>query len=374
MKRYTVFEVKDMKQKQLVIFLSVIIIIIAAITFIALKSIIGGKKPETVTEPLPDDSASVGTTPDNGGGENKPEAPASNQNNPDTKPDDNSNSKPDSNSDTKPDSNSNSKPNSNSDTKPDDKPDDKPSGNGTNGDNKVYNTSMPDSYKDFALTKGMSAKEAYEYLNGFLSSKYSILVNKEHKVGSDYEPSDLTVPGGCEYKMESTAAKALSDMLRAARADGYGDLVLYSGYRTYSSQKNKYETRTNKYLSEGYSQAQAEEKAGEYIAPPGSSEHHTGLAADVCSSKIVSKFGYLDDSFDTTGEYKWLRDHCSEYGFIMRYRKDAQSITGFLYEPWHYRYLGVDHAKACTALGVTYEEYHALLEKLRDEAKTDAGA
>lgn len=74
-------------------------------------------------------------------------------------------------------------------------------------------------------------------------------------------------------------------------------------------------------------------------------------------------------------EYKWLRDHCSEYGFIMRYRKDAQSITWiFVRAPWHYRYLGVDHAKACTALGVTYEEYHALLEKLRDEAKTDAGA
>lgn len=360
-----------MKQKQLIIFLSVILIIIAAITFIALKSIIGNKTP---------DSSDVGTSANNSGSEDKPADPPLNQDNPDTKPDENTDTKPTGNTDTKPADNTDKKPDGNTDNKPasnssgNENPDSKPSGGGGEADNKVYNTSMPDSYKDFALTKGMSAKEAYEYLNGFLSSKYSILVNKEHKVGSDYEPSDLTVPGGCEYKMESTAAKALSDMLRAARADGYSDLVLYSGYRTYSSQKNKYETRTNKYLSEGYSQAQAEEKAGEYIAPPGSSEHHTGLAADVCSSRIVSKFGYLDDSFDTTSEYKWLRDHCSEYGFIMRYRKDAQSITGFLYEPWHYRYLGVDHAKACTALGVTYEEYHALLEKLRDEAKTDAGA
>lgn len=371
-----------MKQKQLIIFLSAILVIIAAITFIALKSIIGNKTPDNTYVELPENDNST---------EDNPEDTPSNQDSTDVDSDESTETKPDENTVTEPADNTDVKP----DVKPDESTDAKPadntvstptsnsSGNESSSsqpaesvaevDNRVYNTSMPNSYKDFVLTKDMSAGEAYEYLNGFLNSKYSILINKEHKVGSDYEPSDLTVPGGCQYKMESTAAKALSDMLSAARADGYSDLILYSGYRTYSSQKNKYETRTNKYLNQGYSQAQAEEKAGEYIAPPGSSEHHTGLAADVCSSKIVSRFGYLDDSFDTTSEFEWLRDHCSEYGFIMRYRKDAQSITGFLYEPWHYRYIGVDHAKACTALGVTYEEYHALLEKLMDEAKTEAG-
>ncbi len=232
---------------------------------------------------------------------------------------------------------------------------------------------MPTSYKDFALTKGMSANEAYNKLNSFLQSKYSILINKQHKVESTYAPTDLVTLSGFSYPLESTAANALKSLVTDARANGITDLVLYSGYRRYSSQKTKYETRIQRYLNEGYSQENAEKKAGEYIAPPGSSEHHTGLAADVCSSAIVNKYGYLSDSFDTTKEYRWLRDNCANYGFIVRYMKGKESITGFLYEPWHLRYLGVEHAKACTGLGLTYEEYHALLTKLCNEAKADAG-
>ena len=314
-----------MKRKQLTAILCVIILIIAAVTVVSVTDIIGGKNPDR-QDRTEDTGSEVDKNTD--AGEN--DKPGKDDSNPDT----------------------------NENSKPDETDTDNDRGSG---------------YKSFSLTKNMSAAEAYEYLDEFLNSKYSILINKQHKVGSDYEPENLVIPSGCDYQMEQTAANALSDMLAAARADGYSDLILYSGYRTYSSQKNKFETRTQRYLNEGYSQAQAEEKAGEYIAPPGSSEHHTGLAADVCSSKIVSKFGYLDDSFDSTEEYKWLREHCAEYGFIMRYRKDAEDITGFLYEPWHYRYIGVEHAKACTELSITYEEYYEMLIKLRDEAKADAG-
>ncbi len=232
---------------------------------------------------------------------------------------------------------------------------------------------VSESYKDFSLTKGMDAKTAYEYLNSFLSSKYSILTNKQNKVSSDYAPTDLIVPSGCQYQMERVAANALVELLSDAKSNGIYDLVLYSGYRTYASQKNKYETRTNKYLNQGYSQADAEAKAGEYIAPPGASEHHTGLAADVCSSTIVNKYGYLSDEFDTTRSYQWMKNNCAQYGFIIRYQKGKESITGYSYEPWHLRYLGKDHAVACTALGITYEEYHALLIKYRDQAKAEAG-
>lgn len=316
---------KKLKRKQLTAILCVIILIIAAVTVVSVTDVIGGKNP--IQQDRTDDTGSE-TNENTDAGEN--DKPGKDDSNPDT----NENSKPDET----------------------DKNNDRGSG-----------------YKSFSLTKNMSAVQAYEYLDEFLNSKYSILINKQHKVGSDYEPENLVIPSGCDYQMEQTAANALSDMLSAARADGYSDLILYSGYRTYSSQKNKFETRTQRYLNEGYSLAQAEEKAGEYIAPPGSSEHHTGLAADVCSSKIVSKFGYLDDSFDSTDEYKWLKEHCAEYGFIMRYRKDAEDITGFLYEPWHYRYIGVEHAKACTELSITYEEYYEMLIKLRDEAKADAG-
>lgn len=314
-----------MKRKQLTAILCVIILIIAAVTVVSVTDIIGGKNPDRQDQT--EDTGSEADKNTDAGENDKPGK-----------------------DDSEPDTNENSKP-----------------------DETDINNDSGSGYKSFSLTKNMSAAEAYEYLDEFLNSEYSILVNKQHKVGSDYKPENLVIPSGCDYQMEQTAAKALSDMLAAARADGYSDLILYSGYRTYSSQKNKFKTRTQRYLNEGYSQAQAEEKAGEYIAPPGSSEHHTGLAADVCSSKIVSKFGYLDDSFDSTEEYKWLREHCAEYGFIMRYRKDAEDITGFLYEPWHYRYIGVEHAKACTELSITYEEYYEMLVKLRDEAKADAG-
>lgn len=260
-----------------------------------------------------------------------------------------------------------------------------------NSDNQSHETSQPGnpgaaettptivpetvsgSYKDFSLTKGMDAKAAYDYLNSFLTSKYSILTNKQNKVSSDFAPTNLVVPAGCQYQMESTAANALVSLLSAAKQNGIYDLVLYSGYRTYASQKNKYETRTNKYLSQGYSQAEAEAKAGEYIAPPGASEHHTGLAADVCSSSIVNKYGYLSDEFDTTKSYQWMKNNCANYGFIVRYQKGKESITGYSYEPWHIRYIGKDHATACTALGITYEEYYSLLIKYRDQAKADAG-
>lgn len=246
---------------------------------------------------------------------------------------------------------------------------DTPVSNEPESDNTVY--TMPTSYKDFVITQGMGAKEAYDTLNSFLQSKYSILTNKQNKVDSTYAPTDLVTLSGFNYPLESTAANALKNLMSAARADGIRDLVLYSGYRTYASQKNKYETRTQKYLNQGYSQADAEAKAGEYIAPPGSSEHHTGLAADVCSSAIVNKYGYLSDDFDSTKEYRWLKENCAEYGFIIRYLKGKEDITGFLYEPWHLRYIGKEHAKACTGLGLTYEEYYSLIQKLCNEAKAD---
>jgi len=232
---------------------------------------------------------------------------------------------------------------------------------------------VSESYKDFSLTKGLDAKAAYDKLSSFLNSKYSILTNKQNKVSESFVPSDLVVPSGCQYQMERTAANALVELLSAAKSNGIYDLVLYSGYRTYASQKSKYETRTNKYLSQGYSRAEAEAKAGEYIAPPGASEHHTGLAADVSSSTIVNKYGYLSDEFDTTNSYRWMRDNCANYGFIIRYQKGKEGITGYSYEPWHIRYIGKEHAVACTALGITYEEYHNLIVKYCAQAKADAG-
>lgn len=234
--------------------------------------------------------------------------------------------------------------------------------------------SMPTSYKEFSLTKGMDAAAAVAKLDDFLNSKYSILLNKQNKVADTYAPTDLITPSGCSYPMERVAGNALVSLMSAARQSGINDLVMYSGYRTVASQKNKYENRTNQYLQQGYSRAKAEAKAGQYIAPPGASEHHTGLAADVCSSSIVNKYGQLVDEFDQTASYRWMRDNCARFGFIIRYTKGDEGITGYSYEPWHMRYLGVEHATACTQLGITYEEYYSLITKFRNEAKAEAGA
>ncbi len=237
----------------------------------------------------------------------------------------------------------------------------------------VTNEKISESYKEFSLTKGMDAKTAYDTLNSFLNSKYSILTNKQNRLPANFVPTDLVVPSGCQYQMERTAANALVSLLSAAKQNGIYDLVLYSGYRTYASQKNKFETRTNRYLNQGYSRAEAEAKAGEYIAPPGASEHNTGLAADVSSSTIVNKYGSLTDHFDQTKSYQWMKNNCANYGFIIRYLKGKEGITGYSYEPWHIRYIGKEHATACTALGITYEEYYSLLLKYREQAKADAG-
>ncbi len=296
------------------------------------------------TEPTPNESEMSETT--------QPDTPVNNE------PDSDANDTPSAPVDDEPDT-----PTSNTPDEPET----------TLPDTSIEHTSMPQSYTDFSVTKGLSAKEAYEKLDAFLNSKYSILINKQNKVESTYAPTNLIIPSGCQYQLEAEAANALTQMLSAARQSGITDLVLYSGYRTYASQKNKFETRTQKYLNQGYSLENAQAKAGEYIAPPGSSEHHTGLAADVCSSAIVNRYGYLSDDFDSTKEYSWMSQNCYKYGFIVRYKKGSEAITGFLYEPWHLRYLGVEHATACTQLNITYEEYYSLLVKLRDMAKSDAG-
>ena len=89
------------------------------------------------------------------------------------------------------------------------------------------------------------------------------------------------------------------------------------------------------------------------VAVPGTSEHATGLAVDI----ISSEYEELDDRQGNTDEQKWLMEHCWEYGFILRYPEEKADITGIIYEPWHYRYVGEETAKEITEQGITLEEY-----------------
>ena len=217
-------------------------------------------------------------------------------------------------------------------------------------------------------TDGLEMQKRYEELKTLLDDPYMKLVNRTNLLSSDFIPSNLTYVN--EYRLEGTAAAALKKMLSAAKKDGFSNFILYSGYRKYSSQKNKYDSRTQSYVDKGYSLNDAKAKAGEYIAPPGASEHQSGLAADVCIPSIVNKYGNLNEAFDQTKEYKWLRDNAHKYGFILRYPKGKESVTGYSYEPWHYRYVGVEQAEIINSKGVTFEEYHASLQKELGELKT----
>lgn len=184
---------------------------------------------------------------------------------------------------------------------------------------------------------------------------YSILVNKQYLLPADYIPPDLlelTVPFDAppldpKRFMQKKAARSATLLFQDSRKMG---LCFYgiSGYRSYKRQKEIYD---NSMLTQG------EEHTKKYIAPPGSSEHQTGLALDVSSP-------YLDfnlvEEFESTPEGIWLARHASLYGFIIRYPKGKEDITGFAYEPWHIRYVSKPLARYLTITGLTLDEYWAL--------------
>ena len=149
------------------------------------------------------------------------------------------------------------------------------------------------------------------------------------------------------YRFDSRAYDDLISMIEAAEADGV-KLIVLSSYRKYSSQQRLFKNKVNYYLNKGYSQENAEKLAATVVAPPGTSDHNLGLAVD---------FNTLQQSDENIPSLKWLREHAEQYGFVMRYQKNKQNVTGVIYEPWHYRYVGVEHAAAMNDAGMCLEEY-----------------
>ena len=174
-----------------------------------------------------------------------------------------------------------------------------------------------------------------------------VLVNKYNQLPAGYEQYNLvnmsrehTVNDGKQYLLAGVAYENYIKMSDAAKKDGLSMKVL-SAYRTENYQRNLY---NNKVRTAG------RVNADNYSARPGHSEHQTGLAVDISSTK---------GTFEYTPEFKWLQKHAHEYGYILRYPKGKEWITGYSYEPWHYRYVGVDAAKIIYEEGITYEEYYA---------------
>ncbi len=171
----------------------------------------------------------------------------------------------------------------------------------------------------------------------------TVLVNKSHQLDANYIPSDLTpIPSFPNLKLRNVAINDFEELLAAAKLDGV-ILIPYSTYRSYEYQDGLYQ----KYL-----QRDPQDKVDTYSARPGHSEHQTGLAIDIRSDSHWSSL--------TEKDYEWMKQNSYKYGFIIRYTKDNQPITGYKEEPWHIRYIGKEHAAKVVQLNITYDEYYDL--------------
>ncbi len=204
-------------------------------------------------------------------------------------------------------------------------------------------------YQD-VVTK-VNVKRNYDYYTHTkktdMDQNEAILVNKYYALPDKYAPEDI-VDVSNWYAFEGIKTRqivydAFKEMFNAAKEDGI-TLIINSGYRTYEAQSKVYEE---------YKEAYGEEYADNYAARPDYSEHQSGLALDIIT------YGASGETFETTEAFKWLQDNADKYGFILRYPKDKEDITGYKYESWHYRYLGKELAKKVKKSGLTYDEYYA---------------
>lgn len=177
------------------------------------------------------------------------------------------------------------------------------------------------------------------------------LVNEEHPLDTSYTPAGL-VEIESERSVDTRIAEALQKMLDDGAAAGLS-MYVTSAYRDYEYQRTVFNATMNDWISQGYKPLDAYDETKKSVAVPGTSEHATGLAVDI----ISSAYSALDDRQGDTEEQKWLMEHCWEYGFILRYPQDKAEVTGIIYEPWHYRYVGTEAAKEIHEQGLTLEEY-----------------
>ena len=186
--------------------------------------------------------------------------------------------------------------------------------------------------------------------NSVVKDELLTLVNFENTIPKDWKVDLVQLNNG--QSVDRRIYDDLIAMLQAAKSEGLNPLIC-SSYRTNEKQEQLYQNKVSEYLSQGYSKVEASDKAAFLVARPGTSEHQLGLAVDIVSIKNQR----LDRSQENTVEQRWLIQNSWKYGFVLRYPTNKNSITGVGYEPWHYRYVGKEHAKKINELGVCLEEY-----------------
>lgn len=176
-----------------------------------------------------------------------------------------------------------------------------------------------------------------------------VLINKQHSIPEDYT---FTLASFMNFKCDERILDDLADMFQAAKDDGI-NLEIRSPYRTHERQVYNFNERIKEYMNRGMSYMEAYQVASKVITVPGNSEHEIGLALDI----TCEGFPKLLQSFGDTEAGKWLAENSCKYGFIVRYPEGKEYITGIDYEPWHFRYVGVEAAMLITEKEITLEEF-----------------
>ncbi len=193
-----------------------------------------------------------------------------------------------------------------------------------------------------------------------------ILVNHQNPLSEDYIPADLVqltcdtnpVNSASYYRLRQTAAGALYAMMQAIENTGIVGLEVSSSYRSYDRQLERWNQDIDYYMNQGYTREQSEQLTNEFLARPGESEHQTGLCVDFVFGTTT-----LTEDFEDTEAFEWLCDNAHKFGFILRYPEDKVDITGYGYEPWHYRFVGRSAASRIYESSLCFEEYIELTTK-----------
>ena len=183
-----------------------------------------------------------------------------------------------------------------------------------------------------------------------VSNPFLMLINHSHPIALDYVPPLEKITGG--QKMHKAVAPVVENLLRDAARDKI-NLYVVSGYRSSDRQGYLFNKKFNTHKEKGKDDLKSYLEAIKVNPLPGTSEHQSGLCMDI----VDMSYKNLDEKQEETAGYKWMIAHCTDYGFILRYPKNKTNITGIIYEPWHFRFVGIEAAKEITAKDLTLEEY-----------------
>jgi D-alanyl-D-alanine carboxypeptidase len=181
------------------------------------------------------------------------------------------------------------------------------------------------------------------------------LANKDNEIEKDYEIELADI--NSNYQFDKRAIDELQTMVKDMKKDGVSNVWIQSAYRSYETQEKLYKNKVTYYENLGYSSEEAEDKAQKIVSKPNHSDHNLGLAVD---------FNFVNYDFIYTRAFTWLTENAEDYGFVLRFPEEKEYITGVIHEPWHWRYVGQEHAKRMNKLNLCLEEYVEYLRRIEE--------